>query len=323
MKLALALLAAALPLLAVDGVVLNGTTGQPQAGVAVALLQPGAGGMQQLGSAKSDAQGQFKIDKEIPPGPGLLQATYQGGTYNQIITPGTPTTGVQLKVYESTKDPAAAKSAEHLILIEPSASNLKVSETFIFQNQGNTTYNDPVKGSAQFFLPASVAASTQVTVSGPGGMPIRRPALKTAQAGMYKVDYPLKPGETRFDVSYSLPATKKFAGKIMSSAAGTHLVTPSAVTLTGDGIELAGQEPQTLAHIYNVTGLDYNVLIDGQGSLREASAGAQDATSQDDDGASKVVIGPARIYSRLAWVLGLTFGILALGGFMLYKRGTV
>jgi hypothetical protein len=68
MKLAL-LLACTLPLLAVDGVVVNGTTGKPQEGVAVSLLQPGAGGMQQLGSAKSDAQGQFKIDKDIPPAP--------------------------------------------------------------------------------------------------------------------------------------------------------------------------------------------------------------------------------------------------------------
>ena len=323
MRLAL-LLACALPLLAVDGVVLNGTTGKPQADVAVSLLQPGAGGMQELGSAKSDAQGQFKIDKDIPPGPGLLQAAYQGATYNQIITPGSPTTGVQLKVFDSTKDAGVAKGAEHLILLEPVRGELKISETFIFENQSNQTFNDPLKGSAQFFLPPSVAGTTQVTVSGPGGLPIRRPAMKTPQAGMYKVDYPLKPGETRFDVAYSLPAAQKFAGKIMSSATATHLVTPATVTLTGDGIELAGQEPQTRAHIYNLTGLDYKVLIEGEGALRGDNPGAQAGTQQqEDDGSPKVEVKAARIYSRLGWIMGLTFGILALGGFMLYKRGTV
>lgn len=322
MKLAL-LLACALPLLAVDGVVVNGTTGKPQAGVAVSLLQPGAAGMQQLGATKSDAQGQFKIDKDIPPGPGLLQAAYQGATYNQIITPGSPTSGVQLRVFDSTKDAGVAKGAEHLILFEPVRGELKISETFIFQNQSNTTFNDPLKGSAQFFLPASVAGSTQVTVSGPGGMPIRRPAMKTSQAGMYKVDYPLKPGETRFDLNYSVPATQKFAGKVMPVETGTHLVTPATVTLTGDGIEPAGQEPQSRAHIYNTTGLEYNVLIEGEGSLRGDDPGAQAGAAQEDDGSPKVEVKAARIYSRLGWIMGLTFGILALGGFMLYKRGTV
>ncbi|HTD44972.1 MAG TPA: hypothetical protein VK687_12360, partial [Bryobacteraceae bacterium] len=114
-----------------------------------------------------------------------------------------------------------------------------------------------------------------------------------------------------------------FAGKIMSSATATHLVTPATVTLTGDGIELAGQEPQTRAHIYNLTGLDYKVLIEGEGALRGDNPGAQANAPQEDDGSPKVEVKAARIYSRLGWIMGLTFGILALGGFMLYKRGTV
>ena len=64
-----------------------------------------------LGNTTTDAQGQFKIDKQIPPGPGLIQATYQGTTYNQIITPGMPTTGIQVKVYDSTKKAGVAKTA--------------------------------------------------------------------------------------------------------------------------------------------------------------------------------------------------------------------
>ncbi len=30
-------------------------------------------------------------------------------------------------------------------------------------------------------------------------MPIQRPALKTKEPNVYKVDYPVRPGETRFD----------------------------------------------------------------------------------------------------------------------------
>jgi len=313
-------IAFAFPLFALDGVVVNVTTGKPQAGVAINLVQPSQNGMNQLGATTSGAQGDFKIDKQIPPGPGLIQATYQGTTYNMIITPGTPTTGVQVQVYDSTKKAGVAKTLEHLILIEPGPDNIKISETFVLGNESKATFNDPAKGSIQFYLPDSTGGKAQVVITAPGGMPIRRPPVKTPAAGIYKIDYPAKPGETRMDVTYTVPATEKFAGKVVASDAATHLVSPSAVTLTGDGIEPAGQEPQTQAHIYNLTGLDYNVLIEGMGSLRpDTSAAASQAG--DDSGSPKVEIAAARIYSQLGWVLGLALAILALGGVMLFRRG--
>ena len=323
MKALVALFAVSLPLLAVDGVVVNATTGKPQSGVAINLVQPSQNGMVQLGNTTTDAQGQFKIDKQIPPGPGLLQATYQGTTYNQIITPGMATTGVQLKIYDATKKAGIARTVEHLILLEPGADRLRISETFVLGNDSNLTYNDPAKGSIEFFLPPATGGNAQVIITAPGGMPIPRPALKTPTAGIYKVDYPVKPGETRMDVSYTIPSTNKFSGKIVASDAATHLVTPGTVTVTGDGIELAGREPQTQANIYNLTGLDYNLLIEGIGSLRpDDSAGAAGQAGQADDGGSpQVEIKKPRIYAQLPWVLSLAFAILALGGTMLYRRG--
>ena len=322
MKALAAVFAISLPLLAVDGVVVNATTGKPQSGVAINLVQPSQNGMVQLGNTTTDTQGQFKIDKQIPPGPGLLQANYEGTTYNQIITPGMSTTGVQLKVYDATKKSGIARTLEHLILLEPGTDRLRVSETFVLGNDSNLTYNDPAKGSIQFFLPPATDGNAQVIITAPGGMPIPRPAVKTPTAGIYKVDYPVKPGETRMDVSYTVPSATKFSGRIVASDAATHLVTPGTVTVTGDGIELAGREPQTQANIYNLTGLDYNLLIDGIGSLRQddsAGAGAQG----EDGGSPQVEIKKPRIYGQLPWVLSLAFAILALGGTMLYRRGAV
>ncbi len=314
------LLAFSLPVLAVDGVAINVTTGKPQAGVDVNLVQPSQNGMVQLGKTSTDAKGQFKIDKQIPPGPGLIQATFQGTTYNQIITPGMATTGVQVKVYDATKKAGVAKTMEHLILLEPGIENLRISETFVLGNETNLTFNDPAKGSIQFYLPPATGGKAQVVITAPGGMPITRPPVKTPTADIYKIDYPVKPGETRMDVTYNVPAADKFAGKVVASGAATHLVTPPAVTVTGDGIEPAGQEPQTQANIYTLNAPDYNLLITGIGSLRgDDSAQAKG----DDSGSPQVEIKKPRLYAQLFWVLGLAFGILALGGTMLYRRGTV
>lgn len=307
----------ALPALALDGIVLNGTTRRPQAGVEITLVQPGAKGMNQLGTATSGGDGKFKIDAIIPPGPGLIQASHSGVTYNQIITPGMPLNGVEVKVFDATKAAGIAKAAEHLILIEPTAERIKISETFVFLNETATTFNDPARGSARFFIPAASVDSARVVISAPGGMPITRPAIKTGDKNIYKADYPLKPGETRIDLTYAAPAGQKFAGKLPASDFSTHIVTPGSVKLTGDGIEMAGQEPQTQANIYNVTGLDYNLLIEGTGRLRTESA----ASPEEDTGQPKPAFVPARIDAVKWWIMGLTCSILALIGAMLYRRG--
>lgn len=320
MRVLLGLLASASWLFAsVDGVVLNATTGKPQPAVIVNLVQPGAGGMQTLASVKSDAEGKFKIDKTIPPGPALLQGLHQGATYNLMLAPGAPTIGLRLNVYDSTAKASTAKVTQHMVLIEPSAEALHISETFLCQNDTKFTYQDPSKGSLQFYLPESAGDKVQVTVNAPGGMPIQRPAEKTARRGVYKVNYPLKPGETRFDINYSLPAADKLTGRNLTAGALTRLVTPAAVTLSGDGVEPLGQEPQTQARIYNVAGSTYEVKIEGTGSLRNQEPAAAD----EDSGQPKIEQGPARIYTRVGWVLALALGILALGGTLLYRRGSV
>ena len=302
----------------VEGVVTNATTGKPQSGVIIMLVQPGQGGMQTLGNAKSDAAGKFKIDKDAPGGPALLQAIFGGATYNTMLTPGSPTTGVQVKVFDSTKDPAIARAAQHMILLEPAADKVQVSETFLFDNKSQLTFADPAKGSAQFFVPSNAQGKPQVMINSPGGMPIPREASKTSQANTYKIDYPVKPGETRFDVSYTLPAGSAYQGKMADPEVATFLVTPKSVTLAGDGIDDLGEEPQTHAHTYKVRAASFEVKMEGTGALR---SNASPAAQEEDTGAPKIEVAPARIYGKLEWVLGLTFAILALGGFMLFKRG--
>jgi hypothetical protein len=304
---------------AVDGVVINGTTGKPQPNVTVNLIQPGQNGMQNLANTKSDAEGKFSIDKAVPPGPALLQGVFAGVTYTQMIPPGTPTSGIPFKVYDATTNAESGKVAEHMILIEPGPGALAISETFLCQNQTQQTYSDPARGSVEFFVPEAARGKIQVTVSTTNGMPIQRPAQKTSRPGVYKVDYAVKPGETRFDIAYSLPAGDVFRGERVDAATPMRLVTPPAVTLTGDGLDSLGQEPQTQAHIYDEKRMSFEVKIEGTGSLRSADASAQ---GDEDDGHPEVESAPARIYTELPWVLGLTLAILAVGGVMLYRKGT-
>ena len=303
----------------VDGTVTNATSGKPQAGVIILLVQPSQSGMQTLANAKTDEAGKFKIDQNIPPGPALVQAIFGGATYTTMLPPGSPTTGVQVKVFDSTKDAAVGRAAQHMILLEPSADKVQVSETFLFDNKSQLTFSDPSNGSAQFFVPANAESKPHVVINSPGGMPIPREPEKTSQANVFKISYPVKPGETRFDVNYTLPAGSSFKGQMVDKEVATFLVTPPSVTLSGDGIDSLGEEPQTHAHTYRVRDASYEVKMEGTGSLRSSEAAAP---QEEDNGSPKIEVAPARIYDKLGWVLGLALGILALGGMMLFRRGT-
>jgi len=320
MRFPLWVVLAALPAFsAVNGIAVNGTTGQPQANVSINLVQPGANGMQALGNSKTGADGSFNIDVNIPPGPALLQSTYAGVTYTQAIPPGTPTTGVRVSVFEATAEPPAEMTTEHLVLIEPSATELRISETFFTKNQSNLTYQDAANGTVRLYLPQGAPTDLKVTIDSTG-VPIQRPVQKGKQAGQFKIDYPLKPGETRFDLSYTLPASATFSGKVFSTNPPTKLVTPGSVTLSGNGLTDLGQEQTTQARVYSFTGNSFKVEILGVGSIRGPEAVAP--VAGEESGAPKCCEEvPARVNTQMSWILGLSLTILLLGGTILFRRG--
>ena len=303
--------------LAIDGTVVNRTTGKPQPGATVTLYQLGQAGMDSIESVKSDAQGKFEISRNVS-GPRLIQAAYDGVTYNHMLPPGAPTTGLTVDVYNSLPQPGAAAVAQHMVLLEPSGERLTVSESYIFQNDGTTTYNDPDRGTLSFYLPPEAKGLVQVRATAPKGMPIQRAAEKTERADIYKLDFPIKPGETRIDLTYFVPFKDKgvFEGKLLHKGGATRLVTPAGVTLKGEAVRALGAEPRTQANIYDVQGSAFRVTVEGTGSLRQPETEAQDG------GPSIQQIMP-RIYKNLAWILTLGLGILALGFLLLYRAQPV
>jgi hypothetical protein len=303
---------------AVDGVVVNGTTGQPQANVVVMMVQPTQAGMQNLGTTKTDAQGKFSFDNNDAQGPRLIRAIHQGVLYNKMIPPGAPSTGVQVDVFDSTNKSGVAKVSQHFIVLQPGATEMTVSEGILYQGSTNLTFNDPANGSVRFYLPPEAQGKVTVTVNPAGGMPIQRPAAKTKEPNVYKVDYAIQPGETRFDLNYTIPTTNPmvFADRLLHSEGVSDLVVPPGVTIKSDDLELAGTEPKTQANIYKIKNASFKVDVEGTGSLSQTGA----ASSDEDTGQPNIQQVKPRIYGSLYWILGMAFAILGLGSFLLYRN---
>ena len=78
------------------------------------------------------------------------------------------------------------------------------------------TYNDPDSGTLKFYLPAAAKGAVQVKATAPRACPSPRRREDRA-GGRLRVDFPIKPGETRFEVSYALPYTRAKSTKVKYS----------------------------------------------------------------------------------------------------------
>ena len=213
---------------------------------------------------------------------------------------------------------AAAPGApivEHMVVLQPGASGMTVQESVLFENTGKEAAGDVLR----LYIPEAAQAPAQVSITGPQGGTADQPLLKTAQSNVYQVDASIQPGQTRIDFSYSLPFSTPgvFSGKVLHTEGRLWLVAPLGVTLKGDNLRPPQQTTDMRASVYEVEGREFKVEIDGA-----VSAAAGGSPGQGDGGSSLTEILP-RIYDNLYPILGLAFGILILGFYMLYRKDAV
>ena len=322
--LALALLISLPALAAVDGTVINKTTGKPAAGITVRLTSLGQGGMKPLGRTETAADGSFKFDASAE-GMFLVQANWQGVQYSQNLPPNAPKTGIEMVVYDVKSKLAEAKPAQHIVFLENDGQNMIASEMIIYLNNSQTTWYDPKRGTARFYLPPGIKPeAVKANVTAPGGLPLERELTASGEAGVYSVDYPVKPGESRFEISYTAPKPTEFSGRILQPGVPARLVLPSGMEATGDDLQSLGKEPQSGASIYELKKPIFQVKVSGTGSLRAAQAAPQGTPEQqEEDGPRVESIAPPGYDRNMLKVLALCIGILILGFAAMYLKGGV
>jgi hypothetical protein len=248
-----------------------------------------------------------------------------------MLPPGSAMSGISLDVFNSSKQPGSAKLSRHFLIFQPNGAQMAINEGFIFTNAGVTTYNDPDGGTLKFFLPVAAKGIVQVKATAPQGMPIDRAAEKTGQPGIYKVDFPIKPGETNVQVSYLVPYNSGavYEGRtVAKTEEPTLLVAPNGVTLQGEGVENKGQEPQSKATVYSVAAASYKVAIAGAMPVAAAEGDSSDNGGPAlEEIAPKILshnftatlAGSALHIPSTVIILVLAFAILALGFIVLYR----
>jgi hypothetical protein len=310
----------AVPLMAnITGTVTNRTTGKPEAAATVTLYKFGQGGMEPVTQAKTDAQGKFAIDQDpSAAGPSMLRVEIDKVIYNHMMPPASRAQGIMLDVYNASQQPGPVKVSKHMILFQPGGGQVVINETFLVENPGKVTWADPVNGTLRFYLPPAAHGQVEISAKAPDGMPVPAPADKTSRPDVYAAKFEIKPGETRFDLNYTVPYNEgeAYSGKVVTKDENTYLIAPTGVTLEGANLQDLGQEPRTQARIFGLTGDSYSVKLSG--SMAEAPPSAGDTSAQDSSGPQVEEVMP-RLYRQGKLIIGLALGILALGFAVLYR----
>jgi hypothetical protein len=176
------------------GRVKNSTTGKPSAGDDVILLSLGQG-MEEAGRTKSDAQG-----------PHLVRVIHQEVTYHRMAPPGT--TSVEVEVFDVSKKVEGIEVVADIMTFQASQGQLHVQRTFAVNNTSKPPRTQMNEHNLEFYVPDSATVSEGQAMTA-GGQPVNSAPVPEGEnaKNRYAFLFPLRPGETRFSVVYTVPYT--------------------------------------------------------------------------------------------------------------------
>ena len=290
--LALSALAAPLALSAstITGTVTDSTTHKPAAGddvVLIGLTQR----MQEIARSKTDAQGHYSI---VSPDDAmhLIRVDHQKAAYFQPVPPGT--TSVNVQVYDVAATVPGITTEANVFRAEAGPAGLKVTQSFFIKNDSAPPRTQFSPHSYEIYLPAG-AQIQGAAAMGPGGMPVSSSPIPLGDPNHYAFVFPLRPGETQFQLSYTLPysGSLKLTPKLATPVDNLVVILPKSMTFTPDattGFQPVdpGQGMNALTYVAkNVSPTKpIEFTIAGQGSLpRDVQGNSNPGAAGGDAGA--------------------------------------
>jgi len=216
----------------VTGTVTNKTINKPSGGddvVLIAFRQT----MQEAGRTKTDARGHYSID--VPDnGMHLIRVEHQKAAYFQPVQPGTTT--VDVDVYDVLPKVEGVSTEADVMRIETDQQGLHVIQNYFVKNESNPPKTQFSPRAYEIYLPPDARIEGSAAM-GPGGMPVSSSPVPTGEKGYYAFVFPVRPGETRFQVSYHLPynGSFNFTPKVSLPTQNVAIMLPKAMKFAASG----------------------------------------------------------------------------------------
>jgi hypothetical protein len=258
------------------GTVMNGTTKKPAGGDDVVLLSLGQG-MEESGRTQTDAKGNFSVKLDNATSPHLVRVIHQGVTYHRMAPPGT--TSVEVQVYDVSKKVEGISVTADVMRFQAQGSELQGIRLFAVNNASDPPRTQMSDQSFEFYLPDGAQVDQSMAMTA-GGQPINSAPVPQKQKNRYAFLFPLRPGETQFQVSYHMPYSGEasFDPKTLYGAQHFVVVLPKTMQFSpGPGATFQSmQDPRQSDSVVQVAsnttaGQPLAFKISGTGTMSEAT----------------------------------------------------
>jgi len=185
----------------ITGSVRNQSRGEPAAADEVFLLRPD-GGMQEEARAKTDSHGAFTLNAQHPDKPYLVRVFHQGVSYDQQASAGQ---ALSIQVFDAATHVQGITGTIEILRTGTVGNLLHVSDMVEIKNESSPPLTQVGERAFEMYLPPN-AKIDSVLAAGPGkASVIISAALVPGEPGHYAVNFPLRPGATKFAFNYDLP----------------------------------------------------------------------------------------------------------------------
>ena len=317
----------------ISGTVTNGTTSKPAAGDEVILINL-SNGMEVAANTKADSAGKFSFAlKDGPGGPHLIRAVHQGVTYHQMVPPGTST--VQVSVYDVAKSVPGIQVTADVMRFQADNSSLQGVRLFAVNNASSPAKTQMNDHNFEFYLPPG-AKIAQAQARAPNGQAIAAEVAPQAEKNRYAVVFPLRPGETQFQVEFTMPYSGQITidPKLLAPAEHMVVVLPKSMQFTArNGAAFQSmQDPgqtDTMVEVVQPAqpGQPLGFTLKGTGTINESpqqvAAGAaqqQGMSNRPGGGLGAPIDTPDPLQQYRWYILGGFVLVLGAGGWYVTKR---
>lgn len=306
-----------------SGTVTNGTTGKPSAGDQVVLIKLSSG-MEEVGHAKTDSQGKFSFNIENGNSPYLVRAIHQDVTYHTPAPPGTLT--VDLKVYDVASKLDSVNVVADIMYVQAGQGRLGITRVFAVDNTSQPPRTEMNEAPFEFYMPEG-AEIDEAQAQTAGGQPLVVSPTPQAQKGRYGFDFPLRPGQTQFQVTYHLNYSGKATidPKLIYPLEHFVVIVPKSITFTPSetGVyqnQQTPNQPDALAAIVSNAkpGQKVAFQVSGEGMLQQAQeqqggAGSAAGDTRPGGGLGAPIDAPDPLDKYRVYIL-VGFGAILVGG---------
>jgi hypothetical protein len=314
------------------GTATNGTSGKPAAGDEIILINL-SNGMEEAAKTRADSSGKFSFKLTDGGGPHLIRAIHQNVTYHQMAPPGT--NSVEVQVYDVARKIADLSMTADVLRFEASDDQLHVKRLFAVSNTSAPAKTQMNDHNFEFYLPEGAKIESS-QAKAPNGQPIAAEATPQAEKNRYAIAFPLRPGETQFQVEFTLPysGSIKLDPKPLYPAQHVVVVIPKTMQFTAanpaqfQSMQDPGQS-DSMVQVAQQTqaGQSLAFTVSGTGTISDSPAqvasGAAQSQGRDNrpGGGLGVPIDAPDPLQQYRWPILIGFAlVLAVGAWVVMKR---